>query len=82
MKKIINKTLKSFAILLLVGSSYIALAQPPNPPEGNGQGGGQSEKLNGGGAPSGSGVYIMAAFVLAYGAKRFYDFRKLQKVKN
>ncbi len=77
MKRIINNLLKTFAILLLVGTSYTVMAQPPPPPGGGGGEStrGQANKL-GGNAPIGGGVLILLALGLAYGGKKLYDNRK------
>lgn len=77
MNKIINNILKTFAILLLVGTTYLASAQPPPPPGGGGgeSNRGQANKL-GGGAPISGGIYFLLALGLAYGGKKFYDLRK------
>jgi len=76
MKNILNKALKAFAILLLVGTSYTALAQgPPPPPQEGNNGGSQSEKLNGGGAPSGSGLLLLTSLGIAYGVRKWYIYK-------
>ncbi len=80
MKNIINNSIKAFAILLVVGTSYTVSAQPPPPPAGSsGSGGTDGEKL-GGGAPIGGGVFILLALGLAYGGKKVYNMRQQKEI--
>ncbi len=75
MKNTINKLIKTFAILLLVGTAYTLSAQPPPPPGGeSGGGGSQGEKL-GGNAPIGGGLFILLGLGAAYGGRKVYNLR-------
>ncbi|MBI9039654.1 MAG: hypothetical protein JEY97_16105 [Bacteroidales bacterium] len=74
-----KNSLKVFAIgLLIVGATFISLnlnAQPnsPPPPSGHGE---QGDQLPGGGAPIGSGLFILLSLGAAYGGKKIYVYKK------
>ncbi len=54
-------------------SDYTYSQGPPPPPADHGTPGNQS---SGGGAPIGSGLFILLGLGAAYGGKKLYDFRK------
>ena len=72
MKNTINNIIKTFAILLLVGTAYTVSAQPPPPPGSNDNNDGN--KLDGG-APISGGLYILLGLGVAYGGRKVYDLR-------
>ncbi len=56
-------------ILSLISSQVLYPQAPPNPP---GEHGGSNNVPNGGGAPIGSGLFILIGMGLAYGGKKIY----------
>lgn len=66
MKKIIFNLLLAFGLILF---GFAALGQVPDPPGGHGQTGDQPA---GGGAPIGSGLTLLIALGVAYGARKTY----------
>lgn len=76
MKSNISKVITIIFFVLITSCLFSQDPPPPPPPGGHGANGTQS----GGSASLGSGIYLMTTFVLAYGAKRFYDFQKPEKV--
>lgn len=75
MKKTINNFLRVFAIFVFILFSYSAIAQDPPPPPGAGSNT-QVNKLDGRGAPIGSGLFILLGLGAAYGGKKMYDYKK------
>ena len=57
----------------LISSSIYAQTDPPPPPETHGEAGNQPP---GGGAPIGSGLFILLSLGAAYGGKKIYNYRK------
>ena len=74
MKKTVN-TLRILFVLLFVSTTYSVSAQdgPPPPPGGSNNTG--TNKLNGGGAPIGGGLFILLGLGAAYGARKIYQLR-------
>ena len=70
MKKILAKLL---FILTIIVCSQTLIAQPPPPPSG---GHGSNNNQPAGGAPIGSGLFILLGLGVAYGGKKVYDMRK------
>ena len=75
MKNTINKLLKAFAIIVLVGAAYSVSAQPP-PPPGSGTSGPTSNNQIGGNAPIGGGLFILLGLGAAYGGRKLYQLRE------
>ena len=80
MKNIKYYILKLFISLLFISISIIGFSQPPPPPggssgSGDGTGGSESSRT-GGGAPLGSGVFILLSLGVAYGARKLYIINK------
>jgi len=65
--------------LILAGIFFLFLSLgimaqgPPNPPGDHGSG---DDEPPGGGAPIGSGTFLLIGMVLTYGGKRVYDLKK------
>jgi len=85
MKNIINYGKKIMIILMFsLLTSGVAFAQndPPPPPGGGGTGNTNTvDNQLGGKAHVGGGVLILLTLALAYGGKRFYDYRKNEKAE-
>ncbi len=66
------KKIKYIFAGLLVAFTLNVFTQPgpPNPPSGHGSGDDQNP---GGGAPIGSGVFILLSLGVAYGGKKLYE---------
>ena len=62
--------------LLIAGATFISSIakadDPPPPPPGHGETG----NVPGGGAPIGSGLFILLGLGAAYGGKKIYDYKK------
>ncbi len=70
------KKITGLAILILFFAPLsVVMAQPGNPPGGEGAG----DDPIGGDAPIGGGLIILGTLGLAYGGKKVYDLRKKQK---
>ena len=72
-----KKNIKILAIALLMAvatfiSSIAKADDPPPPPPGHGETG----NVPGGGAPIGSGLFILLGLGAAYGGKKIYDYKK------
>ena len=75
---------RKFRIILiaafLMASPLLMMAQnPPHPNNGNAPNGGNGPV--GGGAPIGSGLIILTAMGAAYGARKLYQVRSKDSVK-
>ena len=72
-----KNSLKILALsLMITGATLLttnikADTPPPPPPEH-----GQTGNVPGGGAPVGSGLFILLGLGAAYGGKKFYDYKK------
>lgn len=73
MKKSLVKLIQTLLIVIFLCLSYAVSAQPPNPNDSNNSSG---NKLNGGGAPIGSGLFILLGLGAAYGGKKLYEMKK------
>lgn len=73
MKKILVKLIQTLLIVILLCLTYAVSAQPPDPNDSNNSSG---NKLNGGGAPIGSGLFILLGLGAAYGGKKLYEMKK------
>ena len=69
MKKIKLLIASIFFIMLSTG----VMAQPPDPPEGHGEG---DDELPGGGAPIGGGLFMLLGLGVAYGGRKFYKMKE------
>lgn len=77
MKNTKKYILRAFAILLLIGASYVVSAQPPPPPGGaSGPGSGGDGNELGGNAPIGGGLFILLSLGAVYGGRKVYNLRK------
>ena len=63
----------SIVIITLIPFSAISQSSPPPPPSAHGESGNQSA---GGGAPIGSGLFILLGLGAAHGGKKLYDMKK------
>lgn len=73
MKKIIKIYLVAILLFIGLSQSGFIYSQVPDPPSGHGSSSNQSQ---GGGAPIGSGLFILIALGAAYGGKKMYAIRK------
>ena len=71
LKKIILTILVVYGLTL--NFEVMGQPEPPEPPSG---GHGQNGNQQGGGAPIGSGLFILLGLGTAYGIKKFYNLRK------
>jgi len=78
MKKIEKATKEILLLSLFLGWSFIALAQGPPQPPGNGHGQ-TGNQPPGGGAPIGGGLAILLSLGAAYGGRKVYCFWQQQK---
>ena len=73
MKKIKN-IFRILVVIFIVTTVYSVEAQPPPPPGGSNNT--QGNKINGGGgAPIGSGLFILLGLGAAYGGRKLYKLR-------
>ncbi len=72
--KNIKNTLRILIVLLFVSTAFNVSAQPPPPPSSGTNG--DTNKLNGGGAPIGGGLFILLGLGAAYGGRKVYNLRK------
>ncbi|MBI9039420.1 MAG: hypothetical protein JEY97_14905, partial [Bacteroidales bacterium] len=67
--------------LLMAAATFISSTakadDPPPPPPGHGETG----NVPGGGAPIGSGLFILLGLGVAYGGKKIYDCKKKKSVE-
>ena len=78
MDRMMKNIIKLIAVLFLTLGSYTVSAQPPDPPDnGNGSGGSQSDKLDGGGAPIGGGLFVLLGLSAAYGGRKIYHLKTI-----
>lgn len=79
----IRKSKKLILTILVSGMALGAFAQDPPPPPGSDGGGATPNSGNqlGGSAHIGGGVLILLSLALAYGGRRVYEIKKLQKEK-
>lgn len=70
-------TLYFFVLALLFAGNGVVAQDPPPPPGSHGETGNQSPP--GGGVPVGSGIALLLALGAAYGGKKIYDMRRLNK---
>ena len=70
--------IKILVIVMLTLSTSQFFAQPPNPNSGNDPSGGNNT-VNGGGAPIGSGLFILLGLGAAYGGRKTYKFYQDKK---
>jgi len=76
MKKTLRKLILVVSIICAAALFTTSYAQPrPGDPGVGGPGGGGGGPI-GGSAPIGSGLVMLLAMGLGYGAKKVYDFRK------
>ena len=80
MKKFTNYIIQFFkthtALYILIGGLILSIsvsAQVPDPPNGHGS---NDDNPPGGGAPIGSGVFILLGLGVAYGSKKLYEMKK------
>ncbi len=64
------------AVATFVSSNAKADAPPPPPPDH-----GETGNVPGGGAPIGSGLFILLGLGAAYGGKKLYDNKKMKPVE-
>lgn len=80
MKNMIIQGKKLLITLMLSGMTFVAFSQGgPPPPPGDSSGGNSNNTENnqlGGSAHVGGGVLILLSLAMAYGGRRFYEFRK------
>jgi|FLOH01.1.fsa_nt_gi hypothetical protein len=74
MKKIIVNSLNILTIVFFLSISVSGISQPPPPPPTGSNT--QGNKLNGGGAPIGGGLFILLGLAAAYGGRKLYNTRK------
>ncbi len=74
MKKTIVNSLNILIIIFFLSISVSGIAQPPPPPPGGSNT--QGNKLDGGGAPIGGGLFILLGLAAAYGGRKIYNLRK------
>lgn len=74
MKKYIHILLTIiFLIMILLHSQSLYSQSPPDPPGDHGSG---NDEESGGGAPIGSGLFILLGFGAAYGGRKLYKMNK------
>jgi hypothetical protein len=64
------------AVATFISSNAKADAPPPPPPDH-----GETGNVPGGGAPIGSGLFILLGLGAAYGGKKMYDYKKMKPVE-
>lgn len=70
-------TLYFFVLALLFAGNGVVAQDPPPPPPG--EHGSTDNQPPGGGVPVGSGIALLLALGAAYGGKKIYDMRRLNK---
>lgn len=80
MKKNIRSLITVVVILAGVAFTQVSFSQPPSPPPTGSNGG--SNTPMGGAAPIGSGLIILIAAGMGYGAKKLYKARFSHKENN
>lgn len=73
MKKNSMKLIRTLLVAIFLCLTYAIHAQPPDPNDGNNTSG---NKLNGGGAPIGGGLFILLSLGVVYGGKKLYEMKK------
>ena len=82
-KNMIKKSKIVMIVLMFSGLTIGALAQDPPPPPGEDGGGNTPDSGNqlGGAAHIGGGVLILLSLAVAYGGRRIYELKKVQKAE-